>query len=83
MMKRSKRPIIVSDTEMIRYGLRDKLKMLVDRSRIPYTTMMMGKAILDETNPLFVGQYMGCNSRGAWMCSGMLRNACDNSKRFV
>jgi TPP-dependent 2-oxoacid decarboxylase len=69
MMKQAKRPIIISDAEMIRYHLQDKLRALVERTQIPYATMMMGKAIIDETNPLFVGQYMGNNSRGMLFCN--------------
>ncbi len=42
-----------------RAGQRDALRALVDRSGLPFTTMLMGKSVLDETHPSYIGLYNG------------------------
>ncbi len=44
-----------------RVGLRDELTSLIDRSGLPFATMMMDKTTLDESHPNYIGMY-----NGAW-----------------
>jgi len=53
------RPAIVGGVEIHRFGLQDDLLALAEGSQIPITTTMLGKSIIPETHPLFVGLYEG------------------------
>ncbi len=53
------RPVIIGGVEIHRFSLQDELLSLAEGSRIPITTTMLGKSIIPETHPLFVGLYEG------------------------
>jgi indolepyruvate decarboxylase len=53
------RPAIVGGVEIHRFNLQDELLSLAEGSGIPITTTMLGKSIIPETHPLFVGLYEG------------------------
>ena len=53
------RPVIIGGVEIHRFGLQDDLLALAESSQIPITTTMLGKSIIPETHPLFVGLYEG------------------------
>ncbi|HTM53073.1 MAG TPA: thiamine pyrophosphate-dependent enzyme [Pirellulales bacterium] len=53
------RPAIVGGVEIHRFGLQDDLLALAEGSQIPITTTMLGKSIIPEVHPLFVGLYEG------------------------
>ncbi|WP_440945938.1 alpha-keto acid decarboxylase family protein [Methanosarcina sp. T3] len=42
-----------------RFGLKDLTTDVVNASGLPYVTMAMDKSVLDETNPSYLGLYMG------------------------
>lgn len=42
-----------------RSGLQPELEKLVDASGLPFATMFMGKSVLDEQHPLYIGMYDG------------------------
>lgn len=42
-----------------RVGLSDAMQAVVDRSGLPFSTMFMGKAVLDEQHPSHMGMYAG------------------------
>jgi indolepyruvate decarboxylase len=53
------KPAIVGGVEIHRFNLQDELLALAEGSGIPITTTMLGKSIIPETHPLFVGLYEG------------------------
>ncbi|MEX2114059.1 MAG: thiamine pyrophosphate-dependent enzyme [Pirellulales bacterium] len=53
------RPAIVAGVEIHRFGLQDELLSLAEGSQIGLTTTMLGKSVISETHPLFVGLYEG------------------------
>lgn len=55
----SKRPVFYAGLEIERFGLKKKLIELVERTRIPVATSLMGKAVLPERHPSFIGTYFG------------------------
>lgn len=55
----AERPVIVAGVEIHRFGLQDKLLALAEGAGIPITTTMLGKSVIGETHPLFVGLYEG------------------------
>ena len=55
----SKRPVIIAGVEVHRFGLQDELLAFAEASQIPITTTMLGKSVIPEIHPLFVGLYEG------------------------
>jgi indolepyruvate decarboxylase len=53
------RAAIVGGVEIHRFALQDELLALAEGSQIPITTTILGKSIISETHPLFVGLYEG------------------------
>jgi indolepyruvate decarboxylase len=53
------RPVILGGVEIHRFGLQDDLLALAEGSQIGITTTILGKSIIPETHPLFVGLYEG------------------------
>ena len=62
-ISQSARPVIVAGVEIHRFGLQDKLLALAEAAGIPITTTMLGKSVIAETHPLFVGLYEGAMGR--------------------
>ncbi|KAK3069044.1 hypothetical protein LTR53_012923 [Teratosphaeriaceae sp. CCFEE 6253] len=58
----SKHPAIFVDCLVQRYQADAELRDLVDKLRIPIYTSNMGKGIVDETHPQYVGLYNGMPS---------------------
>jgi len=63
MIENSKSPIFIAGVELKRYRLEKCLDNLLRKTGIPYATMMLGKAVLDEDHPQFIGLYEGKTSR--------------------
>ena len=59
MLNSAERPIILAGVEVHRFGLQDRLLELIHRSGIPFATTIMGKSVIAESNPGFVGVYAG------------------------
>lgn len=59
----SKRPLIVAGVEIHRFGLQDMVIQLAEQAGIPIATTILGKSVVDETHPLFVGLYEGAMGR--------------------
>jgi indolepyruvate decarboxylase len=59
----SKRPVIVAGVEIHRFGLQDLVIRLAEEAGIPIATTILGKSVVDETHPLFVGLYEGAMGR--------------------
>ena len=62
---RSQRPVIIAGVEVHRFGLQDELLALAEGSKIPITTTMLGKSVIPEIHPLFVGLYEGAMGKDA------------------
>lgn len=62
MLNRAKAPIILAGVELHRFGLQDKFLQLVDKSGIRFATTIMGKSVVNEELPGFVGVYAGSMS---------------------
>lgn len=52
-------PIIWAGVQMQRFGLQDAVQQLVDVSGLYFTTTSLGKTVLDEAHPQFIGTYAG------------------------
>jgi indolepyruvate decarboxylase len=52
-------PVLWAGVEIQRFGLQDTLQELVDASGLYFTTTSLGKTVLDESQPQFIGTYAG------------------------
>lgn len=57
------RPVILAGVEIHRFGLQEQLLALAERGGIPITTTILGKSVVSERHPLFVGLYEGAIGR--------------------
>ena len=58
-IEQSRKPVIVAGIEMHRFGLQDKLVELAEGSGLAMTATILGKSVVGETHPLYVGLYEG------------------------
>lgn len=55
----SSRPVIWAGEEVARHRLGPSLQAFAEKARIPLVSSMLGKSVVDERNPLFLGVYAG------------------------
>jgi indolepyruvate decarboxylase len=58
-----KRAVIVAGVEIHRFGLQDDVVALIEGSNIPFAATMLGKSVISELHPLYVGLYEGAMGR--------------------
>jgi indolepyruvate decarboxylase len=63
LLSKATRPVILADVEIHRFGLQDDLLQLAESTRIPIATTILGKSVISEAHPLFVGIYEGAMGR--------------------
>lgn len=63
MLTAAKRPMILADVEIHRFGLQDALLELAESTGMPIATTILGKSVIGETHPLFAGIYEGAMGR--------------------
>ncbi|MCP4263466.1 MAG: alpha-keto acid decarboxylase family protein [Planctomycetes bacterium] len=63
MLNQSKCPVILAGVEVHRFGLQDALIELVEKTRIPVAATILGKSVVSEAHPLYLGVYEGAVGR--------------------
>lgn len=63
MMDKAQKPVVIGGMELIRFKLQKELAGLLDKTGFPYATMMLGKTVLSEHHPQFIGIFEGDRSR--------------------
>jgi indolepyruvate decarboxylase len=63
MINRAKKPVILADVELHRFGLQRELLKLVELSNIPVAATIMGKSVIGESHPAYLGVYEGAMGR--------------------
>ncbi len=63
MLTAAKRPMILADVEVHRFGLQDDLIALAESTGMPVATTILGKSVISESHPLFAGVYEGAMGR--------------------
>ncbi|MGF1602873.1 MAG: alpha-keto acid decarboxylase family protein [Thermosynechococcaceae cyanobacterium] len=59
LLEQSEQPVILAGVELHRYGISDLLKDLLAKTGYPFATTLLGKSILSEMHPQFIGSYAG------------------------
>lgn len=59
MLRAAKSPVILAGVEMHRFGLQRLLVQLVERTGFPIAATLLGKSVISERHPQYVGIYEG------------------------
>lgn len=63
MINSSKRPVIIAGIEMHRFGLGQQVIKLAEEAGIPMCATLLGKSVVSEKHPLYLGVYEGAMGR--------------------
>jgi TPP-dependent 2-oxoacid decarboxylase len=63
MLDKAQKPVVIGDVELIRFKLQKEFAGFLDKTGFPYVTMMLGKTLLSEHHPQFIGLFEGDRSR--------------------
>ena len=63
MINRARKPVILADVEVHRFGLQDHVLQIVEKTRIPVAATVLGKSVIGEQHPLYLGIYEGAMGR--------------------
>ena len=72
-IKSSESPVILAGVQLARFGLGNELVKFAERLKIPITTTLLSKSVVDESHSLFRGVYSGSASQEP------VRNLVENS----
>jgi TPP-dependent 2-oxoacid decarboxylase len=63
MINHARQPVILADVEVHRFGLQDKLLKLARQTNIPVAATVLGKSVIGEHHPFYLGIYEGAAGR--------------------
>ncbi len=59
LLGKAQRPLILAGVEIHRFGLQDKVLRLAEKHRLPIAATILGKSVVPEKHPLYIGLYEG------------------------
>ncbi|MBI3877314.1 MAG: alpha-keto acid decarboxylase family protein, partial [Verrucomicrobia bacterium] len=59
----ARKPVILADVEVHRFGLQNELLRLAQRTNIPVAATILGKSVIGEHYPFYLGVYEGAMGR--------------------
>ncbi len=59
----AKQPVIIAGVEIHRFGLQDEVIKLAEKHGIPICATLLGKSVVSEKHPLYLGVYEGAMGR--------------------
>jgi indolepyruvate decarboxylase len=62
-INRARKPVILADVEVHRFGLQEQLLALARKTNIPVAGTLLGKSVLGEHHPFYLGVYEGAMGR--------------------
>jgi len=63
LLNNASNPMILAGVELLRFGLGNEALHLVEKTEVPFATMLSSKSVLPELHPQFTGIYQGGWSR--------------------
>jgi indolepyruvate decarboxylase len=63
LLAKARRPIIIAGVEIHRFNLQDKVIGLAEKLKIPMAATLLGKSVVPEMHPLYIGLYEGAMGR--------------------
>ncbi|WP_434046807.1 MULTISPECIES: alpha-keto acid decarboxylase family protein [Sorangium] len=64
LLGKAEHPVLWGGEELQRWGLQDAFEEIVELTHLPYATTLLGKAVISENNPQFVGVYSSVYAPG-------------------
>lgn len=59
LLSQAKRPVLWLGADITRFGLTSELVAFAERHHIPMASALLGKTVVDERHPLYLGVYQG------------------------
>jgi indolepyruvate decarboxylase len=59
LLNKAERPVMIAGVEMHRFGLQAKVAELIDQSGLAVAATLLGKSVIRETHPRYLGIYEG------------------------
>lgn len=59
LIRQAKSPVLLAGVELHRHGIQNELVNLVESSRLPIAATIMGKSVINEYHPSYLGVYQG------------------------
>lgn len=63
MLDAARQPVILADVEVHRFGMQADALALIERANVPFAATILGKSVLSEQHPLYLGIYEGAMGR--------------------
>ncbi len=63
LLAKAKQPVIIAGVEIHRFGLQDKVLAFAEKYKIPLAATILGKSVIPEKHPLYIGLYEGAMGR--------------------
>jgi TPP-dependent 2-oxoacid decarboxylase len=63
MINAAKQPVVLADVEVHRFGLQSELLKLAQKTNIPVAATILGKSVIGEHYPFYLGVYEGALGR--------------------
>src|SRR5437764_9513948 len=63
MINAARQPVILADVEVHRFSLQDELLRLARKTNIPVAATVLGKSVIGEQHPFYLGIYEGAMGR--------------------
>ena len=63
MISAARQPVVLADVEVHRFGLHGEALRFIERANIPFAATILGKSVLSEQHPLYLGIYEGAMGR--------------------
>ena len=64
-IKSAKQPVILAGVEIHRFGLREQVLQFAESNNIPMCATLLGKSVVSEKHPLYLGVYEGAMGRAS------------------
>ncbi|WP_425616429.1 alpha-keto acid decarboxylase family protein [Anatilimnocola sp. NA78] len=63
LLTKSKRPVLIAGVEIHRFNLQDEVVALAEQMKVPMAATLLGKSVIPEKHPLYIGLYEGAMGR--------------------
>jgi len=63
MINAARQPVVLADVEIHRFAMQDEVLRLIEQAQIPFAATILGKSVLSEQHPLYLGVYEGAMGR--------------------
>lgn len=63
LIQAAKQPVIIAGVEIHRFGLNSEVMKLAEENQIPICATLLGKSVVSEKHPLYMGVYEGAMGR--------------------